>query len=198
MPESEVITLGRAVRIARENNKLSLAELGLMVGVTPQYLSKIENDRTVMRYETSKAILKKLETILKVEPDTFIELIPTKDQFEKKIKKYSAIGKIFVRKREELKLSRSDLSLKSGVSTNVIRDIEHGLSNSYHFIDSLCCAMDVKLPQELMPEHSLLVGLSEESREILDEIMKETGVSSYKELVGDAILLLLKNQETGQ
>lgn len=71
MPE---LTLGGLVAARRRVRELTQEQLAVIVGVTASYVSRIETDSQV----PSAAILKGLETALRLERGQLLDLVPAR------------------------------------------------------------------------------------------------------------------------
>lgn len=193
MEDVAKLTLGQAIREARQSNNLSLIDLSLKIGISPQYLSKIELNVARMCSEKSKFLIGRIEHNLKVKKNSFLNLIPLKQSKNEKTVKYSKIGVLIAQKRTELGMSRRTLFISSGINESIIRDIETGICNNPHHIEALSYTLGVEIPIEIMPERSNLVCISKINLQTLREIKKITGIRYDYELVNDAIKLLFEN-----
>ena len=98
-------TLGEIIREGRLAQKLGLRELARELGITPSYLSDIENDRRV----PSEDVLRKLAARLNLDVDHLLALAGRfGDDAERYMKRNPSVGVLF-RRISENKLKEDDI-----------------------------------------------------------------------------------------
>ena len=126
-------TIGEKISIARKNKSLSQSDLAKLVNITPQMVSKWENDISL----PDVVMLKRLSEIFEIPVSYFFEEIDTKAAgTEKDVSKKDnninlsqglTYGQALYHKREELGLCKKEFANKLNISVYKLAEWEEGL-----------------------------------------------------------------------